>query len=247
MLKSERKQIILDLLAEDSFVTLEQLTQRLKTSESTCRRDLDELAEAGLLHRVHGGAELVTSLQAELDNQAKSVKHVADKRALIASALATISPGDVIFIDAGTTTAMLIEALTVSNVTVVTNSIHHATLLVERGIQTHIIGGFVKQSTDASVGAMAMRQIDELHFDKAFIGINGVDSDSLTTPDPEEAVIKRSVIANAKVTYVLADQSKLGQTAFVKVAPITSVVLITNLTSSHLLTTIKEKTRVITV
>ena len=247
MLKSERKQIILDMLAEFSFVTLEQLTQRLKTSESTCRRDLDELAEAGYLHRVHGGAELVTSLQTELDNREKAVIHVQDKEELVQHCLTLLSPGDVVFIDPGSTTALLVQELGHLDITVVTNSIHHATALVDQGIKTHIIGGFVKHSTDASVGAIALQQIEELHFDKAFIGINGIDSDYLTTPDPEEAILKRTVVANAKVTYVLADGSKLGQTAFVKVAPVQDIVLVTNASETPLLKSIKEKTRVITV
>ncbi len=228
-------------------MSLEQLTKVLQTSESTCRRDLDELAEEGYLHRIHGGAEVATSLQSELNNQEKSVKNIQDKGKLVAKALELIKPGDVIFIDPGTTTGILVQALNQLDVTVVTNSIHHATALVDRGVTTHIIGGYVKRSTDASVGSMALHQIDDLHFDKAFMGINGIDQLGLSTPDPEEAILKRRVIANAKVTYILADASKIGQTAFVKVAPLEDVTLITNRSKSSLLDKIKEKTRVIEV
>ena len=96
-------------------------------------------------------------------------------------------------------------------VTVVTNSIHHAVKLVDLGISTRIIGGKVKHSTDASIGSTALEQIRQLNFDCAFIGANGVDANYFTTPDMEEAVIKRTVIANAQKAYVLADASKLGQ------------------------------------
>ena len=82
-------------------------------------------------------------------------------------------------------------------VTVVTNSIHHAVKLVDLGISTRIIGGKVKHSTDASIGSIALEQIRQLNFDCAFIGANGVDANYFTTPDMEEAVIKRTVIANA--------------------------------------------------
>ena len=91
-------------------------------------------------------------------------------------------------------------------VTVVTNSIHHAVKLVDLGISTRIIGGKVKHSTDASIGSTALEQIRQLNFDCAFI-----DANYFTTPDMEEAVIKRTVIANAQKAYVLADASRLSQ------------------------------------
>ena len=113
-------------------------------------------------------------------------------------------------------------------VTVVTNSIHHAVKLVDLGISTRIIGGKVKHSTDASIGSTALEQIRQLNFDCAFIGANGVDAHYFTTPDMEEAVIKRTVIANAQKAYVLADASKLGQITYAKVAEVEKVTIITN-------------------
>ena len=127
----------------------------------------------------------------------------------------------------------------------VTNSIHHATKLVERNIPTVIIGGIVKRSTDASIGGVALNQIGQLNFDKAFIGMNGIDSSFYTTPDMEEGAVKRAILENAKKTYVLADASKLGKTSFVKVAPISRARLITNQIESEVIQKIKEKTEVI--
>ena len=132
-------------------------------------------------------------------------------------------------------------------VTVVTNSIHHAVKLVDLGIRTRIIGGKVKHSTDASIGSTAQEQIRQLNFDCAFIGANGVDANYFTTPDMEEAVIKRTVIANARKAYVLADASKLGQITYAKVAEVEKVTIITNASEEELLKELKEKTRVIEV
>ena len=132
-------------------------------------------------------------------------------------------------------------------VTVVTNSIHHAVKLVDLGVSTRIIGGKVKHSTDASIGSTALEQIRQLNFDCAFIGANGVDANYFTTPDMEEAVIKRTVIANAQKAYVLADASKLGQVTYAKVAEVEKVTIITNASEEGLLKELKEKTRVIEV
>ncbi|UUM61992.1 DeoR/GlpR family DNA-binding transcription regulator [Streptococcus suis] len=247
MLKSERKQVILEKIKEEQFVRLEELVDILNTSESTVRRDLDDLEAAGKLRRVHGGAEAPANLQLEESIREKSVKNVQEKRMIAERAAQLIMDGDVIFVDAGTTTGVLIDYLQQENLTVVTNSIHHAVKLVERKIKTIIIGGFVKQSTDASVGAMALEQLRQLNFDKAFLGMNGVDKDYLTTPDVEEATIKRTVLENAKQPFVLVDSSKFGQYSFVKVARVERVSLITQSRDTVLLDGLRKKTRTIEV
>lgn len=232
-------------IVEDNYVALEDLMQLLDSSESTVRRDLGELEQEGRLHRVHGGAELFHSLQEELSNQEKSVKNSQIKQALAQKASRFVYDNDVIFIDAGTTTEFLLPFLQRKNVTVVTNSIHHATRLVDLSIKTIIIGGYVKQTTDASIGSVALEQIRQMNFDKAFLGMNGVDEAYLTTPDMEEAVIKKAVIANAKVSYILVDGTKIGQVSFVKVAAIDQVTIITEAASTGILKKIKEKAKVI--
>ncbi|HGR9125625.1 TPA: DeoR/GlpR family DNA-binding transcription regulator [Streptococcus pneumoniae] len=238
MLKTERKQLILEELNQHHVVSLEKLVSLLETSESTVRKDLDELEAENKLRRVHGGAELPHSLQEE--------ETIQEKKLLAQKAASLIKEKDVIFIDAGTTTAFLIHELVNKNVTVVTNSIHHAAQLVEKQIPTVMVGGNVKTATDASIGGVALNQINQLHFDRAFIGMNGVDDGYYTTPDMEEGAVKRAILENAKQTYVLVDSSKIGQTCFAKVAPLKRAIVITS-QGHELLQVIKEKTEVIEV
>ncbi|EHI69763.1 transcriptional regulator, DeoR family [Streptococcus ictaluri 707-05] len=237
----------MEKIAQDNYVTLEDLVRLLDSSDSTIRRDLGELEQEGKLHRVHGGAELIHSLQEELSNQEKSIKNSQIKHAIAQRAAEFVFDNDVIFLDAGTTTEFLIPFLQNKKVTVVTNSIHHATRLVDAGTKTIIIGGYVKQTTDASIGNVALEQIKQLNFDKAFLGMNGIDEDFLTTPDMEEAVIKKAVVANATTSYVLADATKLGQISFVKVAALEAVTIITESVVNPLLKKMKEKTKVIDI
>lgn len=225
-------------------MSLETLVELLSTSESTVRRDLDELEAQGRLRRVHGGAEKLPTLQEELTNQQKSIKNVQAKQVLAAYANQLIADGDVIFIDAGTTTDFLISLLD-REVTVVTNAIHHAARLVDRGIKTIIIGGDIKHATDACVGATALEQIGRLNFDKAFMGMNGIDDHYLTTPDLAEAAVKSAIIAASRQTYILADSSKLGEVSFVKVAPVSAVTILTTKTDKAILTRLQKETRVI--
>lgn len=247
ILKSKRKQLIMEKLSHDKFVRLDDLVSLLNTSESTVRRDLDELESERKLHRVHGGAELPHSLQEEFTNQQKSIKNIQEKMLVARKAASLISNDDVIFVDAGTTNELLLGYLNQDNLTVVTNSIHHAAKLVDKNIQTIIIGGYVKKSTDASIGAVAYEQIKQLNFDKAFLGINGIDEEFLTTPDMEEAVIKKTVIENARKSYIVTDSSKIGRVSFAKVDKIENATIITNQSSGALMKKIKENTRVIEV
>ena len=242
MLKSERKHIILEKVIKERIVSIEDLVQELNSSESTVRRDLDELEAENKLRRIHGGAESLHSLQEEESNKDKAIKNVQEKSAIAKKAAELIKDFEVVFIDAGTT-----NELANPTVTVVTNSIHHAASLVERDIPTVIIGGMVKTSTDASIGGMALNQIGQLSFDRAFIGMNGVDLESYSTPDLEEGAVKRAILENAKNTYILLDSSKLGRTSFVKVAPVKRATIITNASDTEILSKLKEKTEVIEV
>lgn len=139
MLKSERKQVILEQLKDHRTVSLDSLVHILKTSESTVRRDLDELESEQKLRRIHGGAENIHFLQEEESNQEKSIKNIHFKQKIAEKAASLIQDHDVVFIDAGTTNELLIQAIHNHRVTIVTNSIHHASKLVERNIPTVIV------------------------------------------------------------------------------------------------------------
>lgn len=237
--------MILEEVNKEQVVSLDKLVSLLSTSESTVRRDLDELEAENKLRRVHGGAESLHFLQEEETIQQKSIKNIQEKLQIANRAVEQIQEQDVIFIDAGTTNELLVKQLPNMAITVVTNSIHHAAKLVDRNFKTIIIGGLVKNATDASIGGVALNQIGQLNFDKAFIGMNGIDEDFFTTPDMEEGAVKRAILENAKQTFVLADASKLGQTSFVKVAPVRRAIIITDAADSELMEKLKGKTKVI--
>lgn len=247
ILKSKRKQIIIDKINNDGFVTVDTLIDLLGISESTVRRDLDELECERKLYRIHGGAEKLNASQEELSNVQKAIKNVKEKKEIVKAANEFINDGDVIFIDAGTTNEMLINRLINKNITVVTNSINHANMLLEKNVKTIVVGGFIKKSTNANIGHMAIEQIEKLNFDKAFVGMNGIDDKFLTTPDIEEAAVKKSIIENARETYILADCTKIGKNSFAKVENIEKVTIITNKINNKLMDIIKKKAKVVEV
>lgn len=145
MLKNARHEMILNLVNQNGYVTIDLLTQLLKSSESTVRRDLTELDQAKKLNRLHGGAEKLSNLRYEENVAQKSIKYIIQKRSIAKRAAKEVEKGDVIFMDAGTTVSMMVEYLDeLDELTIVTNSVHIASALLDKKIKTIGIGGYPK-------------------------------------------------------------------------------------------------------
>ncbi len=231
ILANDRKQKILEFLSYQQRASLEELQSITETSVSTIRRDLNELEEEGLLRRIHGGAELLKDLSAELSILEKSSKNVHEKLIIAQKAVKKIANGDTIYLDAGTTTGALVNEINQLNsrLTVVTNSVTHASQLNNPSVNVIILGGMIKKSTDSVIGGRALEQLGTYRFNVAFLGANGFDEkNGAMTPDSEEAAIKRRAIMQSEMSYILLDQSKLGQTSFVQFARTEEIELLTD-------------------
>ncbi|MDA9472916.1 DeoR/GlpR family DNA-binding transcription regulator [Enterococcus sp. 5H] len=243
MLTEERHQAILRLLDQQSVVKSQELATLLNASESTIRRDLQELEDEKLLERIHGGAKRILNLGFEQDMTEKSSKNTHEKQLIGALAAQYIQNGDVIYLDAGSTTLEMLPFLVGKDITVVTNSVHHAAKLGDLNIQTIILGGALKLSTKAITGSTGMDQLSHFRFNKVFMGMNGVHLEfGLTTPDPEEAALKRLAIAQAEEAYVLVDQTKLNKVTFTKVTDLSDVTLLIDTCPPELLEKFQKKT-----
>lgn len=245
MLTEERHQMILNLLEQQSVVKSQDLSNLLKASESTIRRDLQELENADLLKRIHGGAKQILNLGFEQNMNEKSIKNTQKKQSIGWYAAKFIHDDDVIYLDAGSTTVEIIPYLVGKKITVVTNSVHHAAKLGDLNIATIILGGTLKLSTKAIVGSTSLEQLKHFRFSKAFMGMNGVHVDyGLTTPDPEEAALKCLAIKQSEESYVLVDQSKLNKVTFINVAPIEKITILTDTCAPELLKQFQQKTTI---
>ncbi|QKY70102.1 DeoR/GlpR family DNA-binding transcription regulator [Lentibacillus sp. CBA3610] len=229
MLTEERHNLILKLLKQDGIVKSQHLMDVVGCSESTVRRDLDQLEDAGELTRIHGGAKRSYQLDEELTASEKSFKNVQSKEAIGKLAADLVENNDVIFIDAGTTTLAMIAYLQDKQITVVTNGIQHASRLADQGIETFLTGGKIKLSTKAIIGSQSLNELRNYRFDKAFLGMNGIDlSFGCTTPDPEEAALKQMAHQRAASAYLLADQSKWNKVTFANVCELEDVTIVTD-------------------
>jgi len=211
MLTQQRKQLILDKLRHDGRIVAATLSESLGLSEDTIRRDLRALAAAGLLQRVHGGA--LPASPAAANFAARSGLQVSGKQAIARAAAAMVQPGQVVFIDGGTSCQQLALQLPHSlRATVVTHSPTIALALVDHPlVEVLLVGGRFYKHSVVAVGAAAIEAIGRVHADLFFMGASGVSASvGLSTGDMEEALVKRAMMAHAAETWVLASAEKLN-------------------------------------
>lgn len=229
MLTEQRQELILKELNKKGIVKVNQLVEITNSSESTIRRDLSYLEQQNKLKRVHGGAALLEGRFNEESFKDKLVHNKKEKVSIAKYATSLIEEGDSIYLDAGTTTYEMAKLIDKKDILVVTNGVDNVDLLLERGIDVYILGGKIKPKTKAVVGSDALKNLEKFRFDKVFIGINSIHLEyGLTTPDTEEAIMKKRAIDNSTESFVLADHSKFDKISFVKVIDISDVIIITD-------------------
>jgi DeoR/GlpR family transcriptional regulator of sugar metabolism len=222
MLTSQRKKAILDALKRNGQVLANELSVAFNVSEDTVRRDLRELAAEGLLQRVHGGALPASPALAPFA-QRQNMESEA-KRRIAQRAVQMIAPGQVVIVDGGTTSALLVQNLPDDlSATIVTHSPSVAVALAEHpSIEVILIGGRLYKHSIVSVGAAAVEAISHIQADLYFMGVTGVHATvGLSTGDFEEAFIKRALAARAAETVVLASSAKLNAASPYRIGDIT--------------------------
>jgi DeoR family fructose operon transcriptional repressor len=217
----ERQQTIATLAGQRGRLSVSELAVEFGVTTETVRRDLAALERLGLLRRVHGGAVPMTALTVVEPGVAeREATRSAVKDRIARAAVEFVPPeGGSLLLDAGTTTGRLVGLLPLDrDLVVVTNAVPAAMRLTSLpGVRLMLLGGQVRGTTLAAVGALAVQALAEIKVDVAFIGTNALSADhGLTTPDPDEAAVKRAMIAASRRTVVLADSSKLGHDQLVR-------------------------------
>ena len=216
MFAEERRLKIAEMINRGDSVKVAQLSREFGVSESTIRRDLNELEKFGLITRTHGGAVSTQINKLEATFNEKQDKYLEEKQKIGKIAAQQIQDGDTIIIDSGTTTWHIAKYIEAKNITIITNSIALANELSNReDIQLINTGGIIRSNTKAQVGSIAEKTIRQFRVDKTFIGANGVSLKSgITTPTLQEAEVKQAMIDVANKVYLLVDESKFEQVYF---------------------------------
>lgn len=231
MLTEQRYEEILKLIEEKKSVTVTEICELLHISESTARRDINALDQAGRLVRVFGGAvasDHMTFESKEPTVEQKQSQNVSEKEQIARYAASLIQPSDFVYLDAGTTTGCMIDYITEASATIVTNAVMHAQRMAAKGLHVYLIGGELKSSTEAVVGSMALQTLRGYHFTKGFFGTNGVSrGEGLTTPDAGEALIKQAALEQCRKSYILCDSTKFDNVSSVTFGRMEDSVILT--------------------
>jgi len=223
-LPGERHSAILDQLARRGRVLAAELAREFGTSEDTVRRDLRDMAAAGLCRRVYGGALPLSPASGTL---AARLEEAPERKAALGRAAAgLVRPGQTVFIDAGSTNSAIARALAPGvGMTVVTNAPGVAQDCVGKpGVELVLIGGRVDPRTGAALGARAFRDAREIRFDLAFLGACAVDAEAgVAAFGSEEAEFKRLVAGQAAAVAIAVTTEKLGTAAPFFVVPVTAL------------------------
>lgn len=225
MRTGQRKREILRQLYLTGYVEAKDLAAALGVDGSTIRRDLDALARGGHLQRTHGGARAQAGA-IDVPYAVKQRERLAAKKAIAAAACALVREGDSVLLDSGSTTYQLAAELrTMRNLTIVTNDLQIGRTVADYpGVRLLVTGGELLSSTYTLFGDRAVAFIEDLRVDWTFLGADAIDIDTgITNTNTLEIPLKRMMLAVARTSVVLADSSKFGQRALVRVAEIAEV------------------------
>jgi DeoR/GlpR family transcriptional regulator of sugar metabolism len=221
MLTAERRQLILDRLREDGKLVAAELSAALAVSPDTVRRDLQELAEAGLLRRVHGGA--LPPAVGATPYAVRREQAPAAKAAIARATARLLHDGQVILLDAGTTTLEVARHLPPElRATVITNSPPIAVALAEHPtVDVTVVGGTLEKDARALVGAATIEALRSVRADVLVLGICSLHPEvGITVNELEESYVKRAMIANAAEVVAVSSGDKLGSAAPYVVGPL---------------------------
>lgn len=224
--KTERKSRILELISEKDSISLVELSDIMSISLSTIRRDLDELAEAGLIKRKFGLAQMIAPPGEEMPFVWRATLNTNEKQRIAQAALEMIQNGETIFLGGGSTIVELARLLPgQKRVTVITNALRVVNLLVDKpGIDLIILGGVVlpeEQTIHSHLTGSAMQQF---HSNKMFYGVQAISlKHGLTLSRVVEVNTDQAIGKSVDQIILLVDHSKFGKNAPLSVMPISSV------------------------
>jgi DeoR family ulaG and ulaABCDEF operon transcriptional repressor len=223
MLEAERQKLILKIVQERSIVSISDLVDMLDASDATLRRDVNAMAERGLIRRIRGGAEAIRPRhEAHLVGMPFALSrdlHVPQKRAIARAAAALIEDGDSIIISGGTTTYALVEFLTERSLDILTNSIPIVTqLLATSRNRVTIPGGTIFREQNIVLSPFDNDTIENFRAEKMFTGCFGINRFGLMEADPLIAQSHSRLLRRAEKLIVMVDSSKLERRSSMIVA-----------------------------
>lgn len=228
LLPIQRRQRIADFLHNHGAVTLQQLTDALHVSLSTLRRDLDSLAEEGVVERTHGGAILRHQQYSTFEPNIAAARDLSPReKSLIGSTAAeALLPGQSVIFDSGSTVLEAAKAVVARKIEIVavTNDIEIAQVLNSSPyVQVHVLGGQLRRGSNTLVGEEVQNDARAIRADVLFFGGHAISENVISETSTEVASVKRTLMKSANSCRLLVDSSKFRPRVFMTVCDITEL------------------------
>jgi DeoR family fructose operon transcriptional repressor len=226
LIPAQRQDQIRALLEQQRVASIAQLSDLLRVSEATVRRDLEALEAEGVLERTHGGAILTQRLPVEPAYAISAARHPRAKRAIARAAADQVADGEILLINSGTTTTEVLRHIglrrDLTHVTILTTNVSAVLEARNAGLDLILLGGHFRPESNAVAGDLARRALAQVNADRCFIGVDGFSlKGGLTTPVSAEAEMARLMLERTRGTpSVVADSSKWGVVSNFEIAPI---------------------------
>jgi DeoR/GlpR family transcriptional regulator of sugar metabolism len=223
---AERQEQLLRLIEQQGRVSVTEVSEQFSVSAATARRDLEALAEIGLVQRVHGGAIAVRKSPPEAPVLQRASEHAEEKQRLGRRAAELVADGETVFLGSGTTVLEVARNLCGrQRLTVITNSLLVVNTLADKPDLTLIcLGGLFRPSELSFIGHVAEQALAEVRADKVFIGIRAIDLEhGLTNEFLPETMTDRAILHIGREVIVVADHTKCGTLSAAFVAPLSAM------------------------
>ena len=216
-------------ICKDGVVSVEEMARIFKVSPSTIRRDLTYMEEKGMIVRVHGGAKINSDQIVEPNMSWKEISASEEKAYIARYAASLIKPGDIVYIDGGTTTSKIIDYITAKDALIVTPGINCIEKCNNRNLKCLCFGGYSRARTNVLISSEAIEKAKNSIFHIAFIAANGIHPfTGFTCSDEMESMMKKTVIQQSMEYYICMDSSKINKLNNIKVADAADSVWITD-------------------
>ena len=224
MLAEERRNHLLELVRLRRFVALPDLAEQLSVSESTVRRDLDQLEEQGAARRIHGGV-LYTGTSPKLPHfDVHQAVEWERKKAIAAAAVKLIDDGDTILLDGGSTTYELARLLVGRPLHIVTTSLPVANLFAPHSNSDLVlIGGNICPRSGVARGPYADRMLSMVRVRKTIFSVAGIHDEGFFNNDLLLVETERAMMRAANEVIVVADSTKFGHQSLTHLCPLKAV------------------------
>lgn len=225
MYQEERLYEILNMLRDKTVLSNKEIMETFDISRDTARRDIVRLVDEGVAIRTHGGIA-IPSIQNEVKDYKNRININSEEKVQLGKyATKYIAPNQVCFFDVSTTVQALCQWIT-ENISIYTHSLDNMEILADKNCEVHLLGGKLERKNRFLYGSETISQIEDIHFDIAFLGAAAISKDGIYVVDHEDAFIKKKIAERTSFVCVITDSEKFFKLSTFKAISFDSIDLV---------------------